>query len=353
MYNIQMADIVFKNLEQLLPYMVSSLSLSRTDETFLESLSSFAASTNRVTTNQDALLKRIIEKYARQFAKKEYFTSDLIALPWSCQVVPSSPVYTEPHVSIDNHRIVLRAPFNKNFIKATRQNPIYSMVWNRDEKHYELNYNTLNLRELVGMVKDHYPSVNFCPITSELLYKVHEYAGAKYWTPTLICINDRLLIAAANQPLIDALGDMELKCDLAVLATLVSHGIDIDSSVIELLLNTTSYSAEQIAFSISHSLTLEISEIPNVIYWLKELGCTGIYDTGRTWRSSEKTTVVNALDTTKIPCTTISASGHNKLTDEKPVVFTFKMFGTLRPTNIRAFKEIRFVNSQPITLTEK
>ena len=355
-------DIIrFTKAEDLVYFMELNINLSRVDSKFLQNLMILVIKNNAVTTNQDALFRRIIEKYARQFAKLGYFIKDLKTLPWKHPVVQSSPVYTEAFISIEDNKLFFRAPYNKEFLKDLRKNPIHSMLWNKELRAYKADLLTESLSILVALAHKNYNTVNYCPIVKKLLDDVNVYESVRYWEPTLILHNDNLLIAAANTFVMDAINHIELNLELKTLAELVTYGIKIDSNVIKYILVTTTIPNEKIVFATSYSPTVEFNNIETVVEWLNELGCDAVLATEpinlyKNIYIDNIQTHINQynMDLITIKSTNVQSEAEmHKVQDyNKPVAFVFRHFleTEFGKISMHLFKKIKFANSEPIRI---
>jgi hypothetical protein len=327
--------------------MLSNLRLSRVDHKFLVSLKSFAYDKKQVTTNQYDLFKKIINKYSKQLSKNNFDITDLLELKWSCTLIESSPAYTETYIKLSDSKIITKSPYNKDFVSALRKNPIYSLMWNRELKQHELDFNTNNLRDLIELATRSYPVVNYCDNIQALLNKIKSYEDVKHWNPTLVYKNELLYIGASNSFVMDAIENIELNFNLDTLSNLSTHGITIDKSVIDHVISTTEYSQKQVLFSAQFDPMVEVTDIQSVILWLSELKCDVVFGN---WR--ETSNINKMLAEVNIPCYNSVELRNKTIKDEfkKPVMFSFKSFDTLFLKPQRLHKIIRFVNSQPIDI---
>jgi hypothetical protein len=330
-----MSDI--KSIEQLLHFMNSShIHLSRYDEKFIENIRLLT----QVTTNQVVLFHSLIEKYRRQFAKHELYPEQLVNLPWDVVVVDSSPKYTNGQLEIADDKIYFKCPFSRKFIETFRKEPDNQFYFNKDERRYEAPYNQYSLKILLKVASTHFKYVDMCPTTQSLLYEVEQYNDAKYWKPTLVKLNNRLYIVGMNSALNDALGDIELKDDLASLSKIASYGIDIDESLYDKTIFDDNVSA-------NHTVTVEQSKIPELIQLLKLLECDLVYLTNAGALHIGRKVTVELLKKHNIPY--VDSFARSILPGKNPVMIKFRK-NTSDIVDGKISKLIHIVNSQPIEI---
>ena len=90
----------FKTLEDVGTFMLINIRLSRYDLQFVNNLTNMIGVKNTITTNQDSLFKKIALKYRRQYVQQKFDIDTLLLLPWKCNVIESSPQYTNASISI-------------------------------------------------------------------------------------------------------------------------------------------------------------------------------------------------------------------------------------------------------------
>ena len=327
------------SIEQLLYFMKSHIHLSRYDEKFIDNI----ATLTTVTTNQVVLFHRLVFKYRRQFAKHELFVEKLVDLPWNVTVVESSTQYTDGHVSIIEDMIYFRCPFNRNFIDEFRKVPLNSFTWNKDKRFYEAPYSTYNLKILLNNANKFFPVIHHCSTTQSLLDKVKPFEDMRYWQPTLVKRNDNLYILAINESLNDVLGEMTLKEDIDTFSKLSQHGVYIDPSF---------YNDDNKLKFICESVTkLELSEMSDMVKWLKEIKCNMVYLTGGGSLNLSKKKLIELLNEEQIKYRDTNISAVPKSYNEEcPVLIKFKANFETQYDPIKVSKIVYLVNSTPIEI---
>lgn len=333
----------FKTLNDVATWMLSNIRLSRYDDQFVNNLTLYITQHNRITSNQDLLFRKVTSKYKRQFSQLKIEVDEVLTRSWSVDIVESVPEYTGASIKIENNKLILKSPYNKNFLTALRKKPIYSLEWVRDKRQHELDYTLTNLKQLLYLTADHYSVLNYCPKVTQIVDSLSAYENIKYWVPTLV-YNNQYYIAALNEPLYEAIKDIPLTDDLKTIATLVKYGIVVDQSVTDHFLKTED--PDKVKFAINFQIEMEIKNTNIVIKWLDEFGCDAI--------SEVKSFLSNNIS--EIRNTNITICNIKDFKDYNNPVIVHHHGGnfswtTQRP--VKLFKVIKFVNSEPINLGPK
>ena len=332
----------YTTLEDVGTFMLINIRLSRYDLQFVNNLTNMIGVKNTITTNQDSLFRKIALKYRRQFAQQKHDIDTLLLLPWKCNVIASSPQYTNASITILKDKIVFRSPFNKSFLSALKKNPIYSMEWHKDKRQYEIEYGVTVLKSLITMSADYFDTIEYCPITTDIINSLSEYESVKYWEPTLVYNNGYFYVAAINDILNNIIKDIPLTNDLSMVADYVQYGIKISESVIEHFLQTED--PMKITLACSYRVECEVRDLPKAITWLRELGCDSI-----STHASKKSIISDLVEVASVDLIKDRSdlSAYNK-----PVMIHYRTYGfTDPPTGL--FKIIKCVNSEPINLGDK
>lgn len=336
----------FKNLEDLCTYMLVEIRLSRYDLQFVNNLLTIINRKNAVTSNQDNLFRKIALKYRRQFTQQNVDIDSKLSLLWKADLIESLPQYTNASIVIDKDKIIFRSPFNKAFLSALKKKPIYSMEWDREKRQYEIQYGVTTLRELLAISSDHYPVINYCDITKQIIDSLSEYESIKYWVPTLVYNNGHYYVAACNSIVYDCIKNIPQTNDLRMVADYVQYGIKIDNSVIEHF--NKFEDPLKVKFATEYYAIVELSDLVNMCTWLHELGCDAIAESFRPAKQAVSYTesYKKALDKMQISATTIQS---DLSIYKKPVMIHHRTYGIIdTPTPL--FKMIKCVNSEPVNL---
>ena len=337
--------VELKTAEHVAHFMMGSISLSRFDKKFVESLQLL----KQVTTNQVELFYKIIYKYRRQLSKHELDADKLIHLPWTIKVIESAPQYTDGHVSIEDNQIIFKCPYNKNFIDAFRKEDTNTFVWDKERKQYSTEYSTHSLKLLVYTSNKFFKTVHYCNVVSSLLDTVKEYKDVKYWQPTLTRINGNLFIVSITEQLDEVLGDMILDTTPATVSKLVYHGVHIDESIYDI-------NDERQTFISNRVYEMEVTDVLNIVPWLLEIKCDYVVFTGNRILTEVRKNLRDKLTLAGIRIDPESKWLYNSKTKESnnydlPVVIRFR---TSRDPSydepMKAGKIVQLVNSQPIDI---
>lgn len=241
--------------DQLVYYMLANISLGTYDKRFLTNIQSVNLVKHKpVTTNQSDLLDKITFRYSRQLAKKELDVTELIGLNWSIKPIPSSPVFTEAHITIKDNNIIVQSPYKNAFVREYTEHRY--PTWDKINRSWVCPLSEETLRDTVNTTTRHYEKINYSDEVQQVLNTMRLYHDIKYWNPTLVEVNNMLYIAASNSSLHEAIKHIELKTDLATIARLVHYGITI-SEDIKYTLIQRGVSTEHLEFASNRSLRLE------------------------------------------------------------------------------------------------
>ena len=337
--------VELKTAEHVAHFMMGSISLSRFDKKFVESLQLL----KQVTTNQVELFYKIIYKYRRQLSKHELDADKLIHLPWTMKVVESATQYTDGHVSIIGNQIIFKCPYNKNFIDAFRKEDTNTFVWDKEHRQYSTEYSTHSLKLLVCTANKFFKTIHYCNVVTGLFDTIKEYKDVKYWQPTLIRFNGNLYIVATTEQLDDALGNMILDTTPAIISKLVYYGVHIDESIYDI-------NDERQTFISNRAYEIEVSDVLNIVPWLVEIECDYVVFTGNRVLADVRKSLRDKLILAGIKIDPESKWIY-KLKDKETTNYDFPVvirFRTSRDPSydepIKAGKIVQIVNSQPIDI---
>lgn len=333
----------FKTLNELATWMLSNIRLSRYDDQFVNNLTLYITQHNRITSNQDLLFRKVAGKYKRQFSQLKIEVDEVLTRSWDVKIVESIPEYTGASIKIENDKLILRSPFNKNFLTALKKNPIYTLEWIKDRRQYEGEYSHTNLKELMYLTADHYSTLNYCEKVTQIVERLSVYENVKYWVPTLV-YKGHYYIAALNEHLYEAIKDIEITDDLKTIATLVKYGIAIDQSVTDHLLETEI--PAKVRLAINFQVEIELRDTQLAIQWLEEFGCDAICEPKAFLTNSK-------LDIHNTTINVFTNPKDLKNYENSVIVYQRGNFSLVNETPMKLFKIIKFVNSEPIDLGPK
>jgi hypothetical protein len=248
-------------------FLTGKINLSQYDHKFLSNLQLMVHKDSRVTTNQADLFDKLISKYTRQLTKHGYDKESLKSLSWKALVVESSILHTGARVSIENDQLVLRLPFNKNFISSFRETVHNPFEWHRDQKQYMSKFSTHSLKILYNVLPKFFPTVIYCEHSKKIIDELKNYE-AKFWEPTLTVINDRPTVVAVNYILGDMLANVELSISPKTFFELSLLGVKIDPMLIG--------DDPKLKFASEMITEIDLDDFPTVASWMLELGCNRV-----------------------------------------------------------------------------
>lgn len=339
----------------------NDIRLSRFDKKFFHNINILVTQGSDITENQNTLFNKLLTKYRRQFANKGLAIDDITNLPWSTiSVIQSSPVYTHAYIEISDRQIFFRSPYKIKFIEDLRQWDHFT--WIKAEKKYTGEYSTLALKHLYDTANRHFEEIHYCEITTKLLQELEQYNKIKFWQPTLVQVNDHLLIAAHNDILAKAIKEIPIDYSLESLSRLAFYGVRIDESVILEANNRLGGSQETLSylnFACTRTPTFEIDQPELLSALLKRIGCDFVLIFNYRLNDGHHK-IIDCFKKHNIECVSISTENDIKYFSENngrtltemvnnaklPVQLNFKRFSIYEYTTMA--KTINMVDSRPI-----
>jgi hypothetical protein len=350
--------------EQLVDYLSKYISLGTYDKRFVNNLLNLNITPGKsVTTNQSALLDKIVTRYHRQLAKAELNSTELINLYWTIPPIESSPIYTEAHVSVmDDTTLIVHSPYKKDFVKELKQ--LEYMTWDRENKMWSTVVSEYTLKQVLEIVNEHYDKVNYCPIIQQAISTIQEYEPMRYWNPTLARINGNLYILAANASLLKAIEHLPLNTEYHTLAKLSRMGIRIEPSLISDIhdeLGGTDEVMNRLIFALDPCPKIEVTAVNRLVDYLQHINADMVLLTQ--WFGTNKTLVMelaNLLKANNIPHRVLKSKTDNLSKDnlidlskcEMPVKINMSSFSVQNSMKYIA-KTIQMVNSSEIYIEYK
>lgn len=270
-----MKIIPINNKDNLVYFMQSgTLSLGQYDLKFIQNILFIITQHKPLTTNQVELFDKLTDKYKRQLNKFGLSKQKISSLQWNVSIISSDIKYTQAYISIIDGKIIFKSPFSKKFIEIFRKQENNNFTWIKNDKHYEAEYTPYQLKLLVNTSRKVYPTINYCEKTSSLLNNVDEYSDAKIWNPTLVRVNNRYMIAAANEFLMNAIKDNSLEPTVENLFQLSRFGIHVDDTITnnDPLLN----------FASKFIVEMDFVNADTIVEYLKSIKCDAVVFLGNT-----------------------------------------------------------------------
>lgn len=336
--------------EQLIFYLIGNISLGTYDRRFLVNLESMHLVKHRpLTTNQSALLTKIIHRYARQLSRHEISTDDAVALPWTNPPIESLPQFTETHLILVDDELILRSPYKAAFIKDFKKLEIQAK-WEHDDRFWRIPASTHTLKEVKTCIEKHYTVVNYSDELNTMFDEISSYTNNETWSPIYKYVNGNFLIASANQHILNAIENVPLDVELSTLSRLVAAGIEIDYTVKSKFKEKFTDAEINFAATFNSRIDLDDSNLGDMILALKpDIVLFSDY------LSSAKlylNTVKQYLISKAVPVFTVS---YSKIADFEKYQFAVLVESgtTVKQQSLPyVSKSIQVVNSKPIILNK-
>ena len=271
------------------------------------------------------------------------FIKDLLELPWKTLIVQTTEEFTSAHIGILDDNIILKTPYNKLFITAFRALNEDCFIWDPTNKYYIGVLSTYSLKLAINTTTKFFKEVRYSDNVKKLLDELTQYEDAIYWSPTLVCCSGNYMIACTNESLNNALSDIPLNTELKTLAELARYGIDIDDKILI---------SDEEQFASQYNPEVEISDMCDIIPWLKNIQCDYVYVSGAGLSSiaKMKTDFRQQLAESGIQYADSAKYQRTIFSNYKfPVVIRFRLIPDFNePVNVA--KIITIVNSQPVNL---
>jgi len=253
--------------EHLLYYFLSKpIRLHYSDRKFFNKLTLIIKDTNTITTGQDKLFTRLIDKYESQLSKTNLTKDQLLALPWRASIVETSNEYTSARVTLINNELVIRVPMNNKFIKKFDNLKDNTFQWDKNKKAYISLMSTYALKIAYTILPKYFPEVRYCKQLTNLIIKTVQYSEL-IWEPTLVSINNNYYVVASNEALGTYINNIELNNDPKTLFAVSKLGITISKDII---------SSDIQKFASEFVTEIDVGQTIELVGWLKELEVTQV-----------------------------------------------------------------------------
>lgn len=254
--------------EHLLYFFLSKpIRLHYSDRKFFNNLTTIIKDTNKITSGQDRLFSKLIEKYLLQLKQTNLTKDQLLDLPWKAEVIETTKEYTGARVALINDKLVIRVPMNNKFIKKFDDLKDNTFVWDKTKKAYISPMSTYALKIAYTILPKYFPEVYYCDHIKKVLAEVSHLSDPNLmWDPTLVNINNNYYIIAVNETVGECIANTELNTEPKTLFRLSKLGIKIHESLVDNKIKK---------FASEFVTDVDIDET-EVVTWLKELGVTHV-----------------------------------------------------------------------------
>jgi hypothetical protein len=255
----------FDTKEQLTNYMtLGSVHLNRKDYYFFSNLQNNIKQNHQITSNQDKLFNKLLQKYSRQLQKLGYNFKELQDIKWKTEIVESLPEFTNARIYVEHDTIKIKSPFSNKFLKAFRSLDFNPFTWNKPLKLYEAKFSLYAFKMALEQVKNHYTDIILCERLTNLLNTLNEYNDL-IWNPTYVRINGIYYVVAANQHVMDSLNNLEFNDDPETLYTLYKKGINVSKNILD---------TEEKDFAVSRYVNISSTNLSDLVKYLTLLNIT-------------------------------------------------------------------------------
>jgi hypothetical protein len=222
----------FLTKDNLSKYLISGhLHLSKKDFGFFSNITYLSSENKSITSNQNKLFDKLLDKYQRQLTKLGHNIQSLKTLDWKCPVIETRQDFLNAKIAIINNKISIRCPFNTQFVQNFRKADNNNFIWNKAEKMYEAEFNTYNFKLALTYVNKFFKDILYCQPSQNFLSYIETYETIKYWNPTLIKVHNNFYISAINENLYEATKHIKLSDSPKTLYLLSQFGIEIEKNI--------------------------------------------------------------------------------------------------------------------------
>ena len=247
--------------EQLIYFFLQGkISLSQYDYKFMVNLQTMIHNSHRVTSNQADLFDKLISKYAKQLTRAGLVKEELKVLPWKAMLVESTPEYTGANITLDEDILTVRVPFNKTFIANFRLIEDNPFEWIKEEKVYKAKFSTIALKTLYKFLPMHFAVINYCEELRDVVQELSQYEHM-VWQPTLVKVNDRIVLYAANTVAAGLIENIELNSDIDTLFQLSKYQLPAHPSVYDY--------DPKLKFVYEFITEVDIDDLADAVQWIK------------------------------------------------------------------------------------
>lgn len=253
--------------EELINFMIAGhIHLSRQDYLFFSNLEKISKN-KQVTTGQDKLFDKLLDKYSRQIYKINLDVKTLKSLPWRSPLLQTTEQYQTADLSLKNNQLVLKSPFNKGFNTALKdlrdQN---TFIWDRENRSHISPATTLALKNITQLLPKYFKTYHYCDQIKKLFDDIEVYKDYIY-DPTLVSRAGNLYVIGCSEALYSQLKDINLHIDSVTFTKLSQLGVTISPELM---------STKELKFAGEFFNDVDIDDLDEVSLWVKNLGFNSV-----------------------------------------------------------------------------
>ena len=260
----------FSDKDQLTQYLIAGhIHLSKKDYSFFHNILVQVKDNKPVTSNQNNLFNKLLHKYKRQLTKLNHNIDNLVPIEWKLGIVESKKEFLQAKIYIVDKNIIIKAPFNSQFVQNFRRIILNPFIWNSKDRYHVAELSTYSLKIAYNCVTKYYKDIDFCPKVQNLLDQTKNYNEIKYWAPTLVKSNNNFFIYSTNSILHDHIENIVLDDDPNTLFQLSQYGVSVDISVTK--------NNEMLNFAGTYKVSCDLDDLDAVIDTLHLLKVTHVF----------------------------------------------------------------------------
>lgn len=320
--------------DDLVAYLTKGyIHVSRQDYSFFINLFKLAEE-GKVTTGQNKLLDKLVEKYQKQLSKQGYDKDCLKSLHWQKELLQTTDYYRNAHLFLVDKNLILKTPFSKSFITELRAQTQNTFKWNKKYRQYESPAVTIALKIILPLLYKNFDTVILDKALQQIIEELKQFENS-IWNPTLVKVNNTFFIVATNQQIDEQLNNFTLSDSPECVYYLSKLGIKIHKSIGE---------SEVLNFAKTYNYEIDINDIDSLISYLYSVNEKFVYlDNQLKYTRGLYTELCDKLLSNGIQIHKLNEQGTPK---DISILLQFK--GGYINSDINPSKIVRINNSRPV-----
>lgn len=257
--------------DELLRFMLANLRLASYDSTALTNFWYTRVSKGLpLTTNQDALFRKMVKTYHRQLMHLGINTNKLADLAWTRPPVESSADYQTARINLVGDALTVKTPFHKKFVDAMSVQP--HLKWTKTEKQYVGKFSPVALKVVYVLTKTYFDHIEWSPELQTLIQSFSDYDPRIDWVLTARLMGDNIIISGLADRL-DTILPSLLPADIRTASILQNLGITIHGDVIDFV---AANDTEKTLLS-GRIVSIERTHLAEVLSFLTKTNCDFVH----------------------------------------------------------------------------